>query len=180
RQGEKGKDWNYDVKAVYLVAFINDHDSSFGLQFRTDVELTDRQTKQPFTDLLRLVYLQLPLFNKEAEECENDFERWIYVLKNMETLNRLPWAAQSAVFKRLAEISDLSSLTREEREHYDSAIRTYRDNIYTMEGEREKGRAEGRAEGKALAMVETAIRMRQQGLPADVIFTVTGLRENQY
>ena len=176
RQGEKGKDWNYDVKAVYLVAFINDHDSSFGLQFRTDVELTDRQTKQPFTDLLRLVYLQLPLFNKEAEECENDFERWIYVLKNMETLNRLPWAAQSAVFKRLAEISDLSSLTREEREHYDSAIRTYRDNIYTMEGEREKGRAEG----KAQAMVETAIRMRQQGLPADVIFTVTGLRENQY
>ena len=176
RQGEKGKDWNYDVKAVYLVAFINDHDSSFGLQFRTDVELTDRQTKQPFTDLLRLIYLQLPLFNKEAEECENDFERWIYVLKNMETLNRLPWAAQSAVFKRLAEISDLSSLTREEREHYDSAIRTYRDNIYTMEGEREKGRAEGRAE----AMVETAIRMRQQGLPADVIFTVTGLRENQY
>ena len=180
RQGEKGKDWNYDVKAVYLVAFINDHDSSFGLQFRTDVELTERQTKRPFTDLLRLVYLQLPLFNKEAEECENDFERWIYVLKNMETLNRLPWAAQSAVFKRLAEISDLSSLTREEREHYDSAIRTYRDNIYTMEGEREKGRAEGRAEGKALAMVETAIRMRQQGLPADVIFTVTGLRENQY
>ena len=176
RQGEKGKDWNYDVKAVYLVAFINDHDSSFGLQFRTDVELTDRQTKQPFTDLLRLVYLQLPLFNKEAEECENDFERWIYVLKNMETLNRLPWAAQSAVFKRLAEISDLSSLTREEREHYDSAIRTYRDNIYTMEGEREKGRAEG----KAQAMVETAIRMKQQGLPADVIFTVTGLRENQY
>ena len=176
RQGEKGKDWNYDVKAVYLVAFINDHDSSFGLQFRTDVELTDRQTKQPFTDLLRLVYLQLPLFNNEAEECENDFERWIYVLKNMETLNRLPWAAQSAVFKRLAEISDLSSLTREEREHYDSAIRIYRDNIYTMEGEREKGRAEG----KAQAMVETAIRMRQQGLPADVIFTVTGLRENQY
>ena len=79
-------------------------------------------------------------------------------------------------YKRLAEISDLSSLTREEREHYDSAIRTYRDNIYTMEGEREKGRAEG----KAQAMVETAIRMKQQGLPADVIFTVTGLRENQY
>lgn len=175
RQGEKGKDWNYDVKAVYLVAFINDHDSSFGLQFRTDVELTDRQTKQPFTDLLRLVYLQLPLFNKEAEECENDFERWIYVLKNMETLNRLPWAAQSAVFKRLAEISDLSSLTREEREHYDSAIRTYRDNIYTMEGEREKGRAEGQFEEKEA----TIKRLHAMGLSITQIAQGTNLTTEQ-
>ena len=175
RQGEKGKDWNYDVKAVYLVAFINDHDSSFGLQFRTDVELTDRQTKQPFTDLLRLIYLQLPLFNKEAEECENDFERWIYVLKNMETLNRLPWAAQSAVFKRLAEISDLSSLTREEREHYDSAIRTYRDNIYTMEGEREKGRAEGQFEEKEA----TIKRLHAMGLSITQIAQGTNLTTEQ-
>ena len=179
RQGEKGKDWNYDVKAVYLVAFINDHDSSFGLQFRTDVELTDRQTKQPFTDLLRLVYLQLPLFNKEAEECENDFERWIYVLKNMETLNRLPWAAQSAVFKRLAEISDLSSLTREEREHYDSAIRIYRDNIYTMEGEREKGRAEGRAEGQFEEKEATIKRLHAMGLSITQIAQGTNLPTEQ-
>ena len=179
RQGEKGKDWNYDVKAVYLVAFINDHDSSFGLQFRTDVELTDRQTKQPFTDLLRLVYLQLPLFNKEAEECENDFERWIYVLKNMETLNRLPWAAQSAVFKRLAEISDLSSLTREEREHYDSAIRIYRDNIYTMEGEREKGRAEGRAEGQFEEKEATIKRLHAMGLSITQIAQGTNLTTEQ-
>ena len=49
---------------------------------------------------------------KEAEECENQVERWIYLLKNMETLNRLPWAAQSAVFKKLESIADVSAMTR--------------------------------------------------------------------
>ena len=85
----------------------------------------------------------------------------------METLNRLPWAAQNAVFKRLAEISDLSSLTREERENYDSAIRIYRDNIYTMEGERQKGREEERR--------QNARKMKSLGLPPDIIHSVTGL-----
>ena len=49
---------------------------------------------------------------KEADECENQVERWIYLLKNMETLNRLPWAAQSAVFKKLESIADVSAMTR--------------------------------------------------------------------
>lgn len=49
--------------------------------FRTDVVLSDRDTHVPFSDKLRFVFLQLPCFKKEESECENDFERWIYVLK---------------------------------------------------------------------------------------------------
>ena len=30
-------------------------------------------------------------FEKGVDECENDFDRWIYVLKNMETIKRLPY-----------------------------------------------------------------------------------------
>ena len=47
--------------------------------FRTDVVLSDRDTHVPFSDKLRFVFLQLPCFKKEESECENDFERWIYV-----------------------------------------------------------------------------------------------------
>ena len=72
--------------------------------------------------------MQLPYFNKEADECENDFERWIYVLKNMETINRLPWTAKSAVFKRLEEIAEVRALTKEEQLQYDHALKVYRDN----------------------------------------------------
>ena len=85
---------------------------------------------------------------KEADECENQVERWIYLLKNMETLNRLPWAAQSAVFKKLESIADVSAMTRAERLQYDEALKKYRDTISVFEGVRIEGRMEGRMEGR--------------------------------
>lgn len=41
----------------------------------------------------RFIYLSLPFFDKSEEECETGFEKWIYVLKYMEVLERLPFTA---------------------------------------------------------------------------------------
>ena len=60
-------------------------------------------------------------FNRESNDCENHFERRIYVLKNMEVLERIPWAAQSAGFQRLAEVAEVSKLSKEDRIKYDYA-----------------------------------------------------------
>ena len=84
--------------------------------FRTDVGLTDLGTGELFSDKMRFVYLQLPCFTNNADDCENDFERWIYVLKNMEIIDRMPWAAQYAAFQKLAEICEVAALTPKERE----------------------------------------------------------------
>lgn len=97
------------------------------------------------------------------------------ILIYMDTFNRLPWAAQNAVFKRLSEISELSELTREERIRYDAAIRQYRDHIYVMEGEKAKGRAEGLAEGEHNAALKFARYMRQEGKRPEEIAAATGL-----
>lgn len=94
RQGERGSMWNYAIDAVYLVAFLNFCPMDFERKFRTDVVLADREGMAVFSDKIRMTFMQLPLFDKEAEECDNQFERWIYVLKNMETFTRLPWAAK--------------------------------------------------------------------------------------
>ena len=147
----------------------------------------NKKSKEVFSDKLRLVYLQLPLFEKEVEECENDFDRWIYVLKNMETIKRLPWAAQNSVFQKLAEIADVSSLTKEERLHYDEALRKYRDTLCVLEGAEQrglkrgreeglaKGLAKGREEGLAKGRTETARNMKAKGLPVDLIAECSGL-----
>ena len=58
----------------------------------------------------------------------------------METLNRLPWAAQSAVFQKLESIADVSGMTRAERLQYDEALKKYRDTISVFEGVRLEGR----------------------------------------
>ena len=121
------------------------------------------------------------------DECENDFDRWIYVLKNMETIKRLPWAAQNSVFQKLAEIAYVSSLTKEERLHYDEALRKYRDTLCVLEGAEQrglkrgreeglaKGLAKGRAEGLAEGRIEAARNMKAKGLPVDLIAECSGL-----
>ena len=137
-----------------------------------------------------MIFLQLPLFTKEADECENQVERWIYLLKNMETLNRLPWAAQSAVFQKLESIADVSGMTRAERLQYDEALRKYRDTISVFEGVRLEGLAEGRMEGRMEGLKEgnaegeakekkaTIKRLLASGASVDIISVATGLAHN--
>lgn len=139
--------------------------------FRTDVVLSDRDTHVPFSDKLRFVFLQLPCFKKEESECENDFERWIYVLKNMETLQRLPFKARKSVFEKLEQIVDIASLSKEERMKYDESIKVYRDQLATLDFAKQKGRAEGRVEGT----LDVARRMKAMSIPVETISLCTGL-----
>ena len=141
-------------------------------KLRTDVELADRETGKPFSNKMRLIFLELPAFTKEESECENDFERWIYVLKHMETLKRMPFKARKSVFERLEQIVDIAALTKEEREMYDESIKVYRDHLVTMEFAKqtgfdqgkEVGLAEGMAEGIAKGMAEGMMKGMAEGM----------------
>ena len=183
RQGEPGTEWRYDVKAVYLIALLNFKREDISKEFRTDVALMDMKRKTLFSDKVRLVYLQLPFFTKELDECETLFEKLIFVLKHMDVLQRMPWLAQDAVFQKLASIADVASLTKQERLAYDENLRKYRDTIAVMEGQylegMEKGRVEGRAEGRAEGLLATARKMKAKGFSSEDIADVTGLSQQE-
>ena len=75
--------------------------------------------------------------------------------------------AKNAVFRKLAEISDITALSKEEHEKYDESIKILRDNYATFkfaikEGH-DKGRAEGRIEGRAEGRVEGRAEGRIEG-----------------
>ena len=105
----------------------------------------------------------------------------------MDTIKRLPWAAQNSVFQKLAEIADVSSLTKEERLHYDEALRKYRDTLCVLEGAEQrglkrghaeglaKGLAKGREEGLAKGRAETARNMKADGMSIELIQKYSGL-----
>lgn len=181
RQGQKG-DWDYNFDAVYFVAFMNFKVDSLS-EFRTDVQLLNIKTHKPVSEKVKLIYLQLPCFTKEENECKTDFERWIYIFKNMEILERIPWAAKNSIFAKLGEIAEVANLSKLQRRKYDHDLKVYRDSVnilkYAKEegftlGE-EKGRAEGRAEGAYSALLATAKNMKSKGMSDDVIAEITQL-----
>ena len=199
-QGRVGNEWKFEIKAVYgvfLMNFIIDKN----IKLRTDVILSDRETGELFSDKFREIFIALPLFNKNEEECETNFERWIYILNNMETLKRMPFKARKAVFEKLEDIADVASMSPEDRERYDNSVKVYRDYLVTMdaaekegikkgmeeglkEGMKEglkKGLEEGLEEGlkkgreEALNIFQTAIDMKKQGIDNQLIAEKTGL-----
>ena len=194
-QAERGP-WNYKLSPVYTVCFMNFIDRSAGIvKFRTDVCVCDLVTGAPISKNIRIVYLSLPLFARnEADECKTDFERWIYILKNMSTFERMPFMAKNAVFKKLAEISDVRALSKSEMEKYDADLKNLRDAYATYEYAENKGMAKGMAQGmkqgmakgmkqglekgKAEANEGTVFNLTKLGMTVDFIMKATGLTED--
>ena len=151
--------------------------------FKTDVMLREKDSGVFFSDKLRFIYLSLPFFKKTADECETDFERWIYVLKHMELLDRMPFVAKKKIFERLAEIADSSCLSREDREKYEESQKVADDWYSGMYGAweegLEKGREEGMEEGKSNEKCAIAQNLLSMGLPIAQIIQATGLTQEQ-
>lgn len=68
---------------------------------------------------------------------------------------------------------------KDERKKYDESLRHYRDTLIVMEGQylegEQKGRAEGEKKGREEGIRTTALKMKQKGLPADLIAEMTGM-----
>ena len=97
----------------------------------------------------------------------------------METLEKMSFEAQHKIFKRLAEIADSKTLTKEEQEKYDNSMMVMWDNyaVYKHAEEKgiEKGRKEGKEEGKEEGRKEFALKLLAHNFPLDEIANLTNL-----
>lgn len=111
-------------------------------------------------------------FNRVAK---SSIEEWAYYLNTGD----VPKGAKAPGMEEVKEQLKVDRMSKAERsayyKHLDNIV-ILRDNIYT---EREEGRLEGRAEGREEGREEerrqNARKMKDLGLPAETISTVTGL-----
>ena len=106
---------------------------------------------------MRVVFLQLPLFEKKEPECMDIFDCWIYVLNNMEHLKEIPFLDKYPVFRKLAAIGDLQKLTPEERDYYEEDVKIMRDLYATDKWEKEKRRMEREAARKEVEAAQKKV-----------------------
>ena len=120
------------------------------------------------TDEGKHVIVQLLLFDKRTEaECMDIFDCWIYIVKNMNMFEQMPFSEKYPVFRKLAEIGDLRKLSREELELYDEDIKNMRDIYATRKFDEKRG-----MEKEKLA---TARRLLSMGLSDEQVSTATEL-----
>ena len=128
------------------------------------------------------------MVDKRTEaECMDIFDCWIYIVKNMNMFEQMPFSEKYPVFRKLAEIGDLRKLSREELELYDEDIKNMRDIYATRKFDEKKGMEIGMAKGMAKGMekgmakgmekekLATARRLLSMGLSDEQVATATEL-----
>jgi predicted transposase/invertase (TIGR01784 family) len=174
REQAKRADWNYELKAVYTVAildFVFDEDKAQPDKYRYDVKLTDQETKQVFYDKLTFIYLEMPKFNKTVEELETRFDKWLYVIRNLNRLDRVPDKLREQIFDKLFETAEIARFTPEQVRSYEDSLKYYRD----LKNSLDTARAEGMIEG----IEKVALNMLKIGISVETIADTTGLTEQQ-
>jgi hypothetical protein len=88
------------------------------------VKLMDTHTNKVFFDKLCFVIIkgvpsrkigtEIPNFTLELDELNNDFDRWIYVLKHMHRLQDLPDKLKTKIFEKVFDIAEVSNLSKDE------------------------------------------------------------------
>ncbi|MDF1549808.1 MAG: Rpn family recombination-promoting nuclease/putative transposase, partial [Bacteroidales bacterium] len=130
REQAKHADWVYELKAVYTIAildFVFDEDKNEPEKYRYDVKLTDIETKKIFYDKLTFIYLEMPKFTKGIDELTNRFEKWLYVIRNLNKLNRIPEKLKERIFEKLFETAEIAKFTPEQALSYENSLKYYRD-----------------------------------------------------
>src|SRR5690606_13887581 len=95
---------------------------------------------------LGFIYLELINFVKVEADLESDLDRWLYVLKNMSSMDKLPVYLRKPIFEKLFEIAEYSKLNKEEREMYDVSLKRKWDNKAVLDYAEQKGIEKAKSE----------------------------------
>lgn len=178
REQAKRADWNYELKAVYTVAildFVFEEDKNQAEKYRYDVKLTDVETSKVFYDKLTFIYLEMPKFNKTVEQLETRFDKWLYVIRNLNRLDRVPDKLREQIFEKLFETAEIAKFTPEQVRSYEDSLKYYRDLKNSLDTAREEGLIEGIEKG----IEKVAVNMLKKGISLEVITETTGLTKQQ-
>ena len=165
----KGKShWNIDLKEVYFIGILDfcleDSDSDSYLH---NVSLSYKGTGNIFYNKLFYKFIELPGFDKTEAELETDLDRWLYLLKHMSHLEKVPLVFDKDIFQRAFEIAEIVNLNKEEKDMFDFGIRGEWDYKNVMDYAKEES-----AHKKSQ---ELARGMKEEGLPIHQIVKITKL-----
>ena len=182
-QAPKGDTWNYKLNPVYTVALLNydmKDETAFDMnEISHHVQLCDTATKRVFYDKLEFIYVEVAKFNKTENELVTPYDKWLYALKNLSSLNERPAALRDKIFDRLFQVAEIAKFTPVELKEYEDSLKTYRDLKNSLDTAEEKGRVEGRVEGEKRKAIAIARNLKSMGMSISNISNATGLQEEE-
>ncbi len=178
KQGKSG--WKYDLKPVISIIVMDFDFRHMKKALIHRMQMADLTTGDVLTDKMRIMLLSLKQIEKRSwDECENEIERLMYLIKNMDKLDKNSEIYKGKAYEEIFDAAETENMVNEDVVAYSQSLQKLHDIQSGLEYARkeyykdgmEKGRAEGRAEG----LRESALKMLQANLDPDFIHKITGL-----
>lgn len=155
-QAPKGdrKDWAYNLKEVYLIAFLEDFrlPDSPKSEYIQDICLANRHTGKVFYDKMNLIFIEMLNFVKGPDELYTKLDKWLYALKHLTEFKKRPAYLSGPEFDQLFNLAKYANLTKEERAMYNRSLKYKWDNKnvldYAVEQADQKAREEERTKAE--------------------------------
>ena len=173
----KKSEWNYRLKSIYTIGILDfEFDDELNTnsnpdKYRSDVQLLDIDTHEVFYNKLTFIYFEMPKFTKKVNELDTKFDKWLYVLKNLSKLDRLPERLQENIFKKVFNIAEISKFSEKEYVSYQDSLKYYRDLKNSLDTAFDEGIKEG--------VEKVALTLIKNGSDNDFISNSTGLTLDQ-
>lgn len=155
---QKGQESNtYELPEVYLIGILE-----FGMdraaqdKYFHDVALMEKESGQLFYNKLGFKFLEIPNFVKTGADLLTDMDKWMYLLKHMNTLDKIPTFLDKRVFQLIFKISEVAKLRKEERMAYEASLKTKWDTQNAFESVRKEAQKEA-TEKKSYEFVQNLI-----------------------
>ena len=144
-------------------------------KYRWDVVRMDRELKVPFSETLNEIYIEMPKFVLPLSACDTLYKKWLYVLNNIEIMERLPQELNNQIFHKLKSIVEIERMTPDQRLEYELSLSVERDLSAALDTSYEDGLEKGMEKGKAEEQRLIAANLKRQGINVETIAQCTGL-----
>ena len=153
-QAEKGE-WDFKLTPIYCVALVDftfdeDRDKK---DYVSNVQLKD-QFCQVFYNKLTYIFIEMPRFDKNENELESHFDKWLYFLKHLEDFQSIPEILNQDIFIQGFKIAELSNFDENQLAEYEESLKIYRDLKGVVDTSFEEGKIEGKIEGRKEGLKE--------------------------
>ncbi len=113
----------------------------------------------------------MPKFNKSLDELETHFDKWLYVIKNLNKLDRIPNTLRERIFEKLFDAAEIANFTTDQVRSYQDSLKYYRDIKNSIDTARDEGKFEEK--------IEIAQKAMAKGFSAKDVAELTGLSEEE-
>lgn len=163
-QAPRGGDWDYALKEVYFIGLMDFvFDDSEAKEYLHRISLRYEKSGKEFYKKLGFIFIEIPKFTKPEGELKTGVEKWMFVLKNLSQLKKIPVILNTRIFSKLFEIAAVSNLTKEEYMKYEKDLMAAWDEYAIRKTLLEEGLERGLEQGLERGLEQGMERGLEQG-----------------